>query len=255
MANAASRIATRLAGPFGTGRQASSLASSLFGSRERLPAEVELDPPRGPNVGEMLERCRFAHGGSPRNLGTSCRLPAAARTGKRERTGRIPFDARFRPSDGANPAMRAWAGACAPVVVPRRLADGAAPSGILRAAMSHPRRQQLRRLLRSGIRAASAIIALAVALPVAALGERIVALTLVLAASSLAVASRRDLRLAARNRIGAESEAAVRQALATLSNEGWRVRHAVDWPQGGDLDHLVRAPSGVGFVIETKTAR
>ena len=31
--------------------------------------------------------------------------------------------------------------------------------------------------------------------------------------------------------------------------------HAVDWPGRGDLDHVLRSPSGMGFVIETKTLR
>lgn len=121
--------------------------------------------------------------------------------------------------------------------------------------MSHPRREQLRRLLRGALRAVLAALALGAALPIATAGDGILAFTLVLVASGLALAGRRDLRLAARNRIGAESEAAVRQALDALTSDGWHVRHAVDWPSGGDLDHVVRAPSGMGFVIETKTLR
>jgi nuclease-like protein len=132
---------------------------------------------------------------------------------------------------------------------------GAALCGILAPAMSHPRREQLRRLLRGGIRAVLATIALGAALPIATAGDGILAFTLVLVASGLAVASRRDLRLAARNRVGAESEAAVRRALEALTSDGWQARHAVDWPNGGDLDHVVRAASGMGFVIETKTLR
>ena len=31
------------------------------------------------------------------------------------------------------------------------------------------------------------------------------------------------------------------------------VRNGVRWPGGGDIDHLVRSPDGVGFAIETKT--
>ena len=36
---------------------------------------------------------------------------------------------------------------------------------------------------------------------------------------------------------------------------GWRVTRTVDWPGRGDLDHVLRSPSGKGFVIETKTLR
>jgi Nuclease-related domain len=121
--------------------------------------------------------------------------------------------------------------------------------------MSHPRREQLRRLLRGGLRAVLATTALGAALPVATAEDGILACALALVASGLALASRRDLRLAARNRVGAESETAVRQALEALMSDGWHVRHAVDWSSGGDLDHVVRAASGMGFVIETKTLR
>ena len=67
--------------------------------------------------------------------------------------------------------------------------------------------------------------------------------------------SRRALRLAARSRVGADSEGQVRRALEPLAREGWSVTHAVDWPGRGDLDHVLRSPSGMGFVIETKTLR
>jgi hypothetical protein len=121
--------------------------------------------------------------------------------------------------------------------------------------MSHPRQEQLRRLLRGGLRAVLATTALGAALRIAIAGDGILACALVLVASALALASRRDLQLAARNKVGADSETAVRRALETLTSDGWQVRHAVDWPRGGDLDHVVRAASGMGFVIETKTLR
>ena len=61
--------------------------------------------------------------------------------------------------------------------------------------------------------------------------------------------------LAARSRVGAESEAEVRRVLERLDRDGWQVRHARRLAGRGDLDHVVRAPSGIGFVIETKTLR
>ena len=67
--------------------------------------------------------------------------------------------------------------------------------------------------------------------------------------------SRRALRLAGRSRVGADSEAQVRRVLEPLTREGWHVSHAVDWPGRGDLDHVLHSPSGLGFVIETKTLR
>jgi hypothetical protein len=41
----------------------------------------------------------------------------------------------------------------------------------------------------------------------------------------------------------------------SLEHEGWHVRHSLDWPGRGDLDHVVRAQSGIGFLVETKTLR
>src|SRR4051794_34827573 len=80
-------------------------------------------------------------------------------------------------------------------------------------------------------------------------------LFLALLSAVLALASRSALRLAARSCVGAKSETHVRRALEPLTREGWRVAHAVDWPGRGDLDHVLRSPSGMGFVIETKTLR
>jgi Nuclease-related domain len=86
-------------------------------------------------------------------------------------------------------------------------------------------------------------------------GHAGVATVLALRGAALAMASRRSLRLAERSRVGAASEARVRRALRPLEGEGWHVRHSLEWPGPGDLDHVVRAPSGVGFLIETKTLR
>src|SRR5215213_11981051 len=99
-------------------------------------------------------------------------------------------------------------------------------------------------------RAAGAAGALVTAVEEAQLG-----LLLALLSGVLALASRHSLSLAARSRVGADSEAQVRRALKPLVREGWRVEHAVDWPGRGDLDHVLRSPSGMGFVVETKTLR
>ena len=63
------------------------------------------------------------------------------------------------------------------------------------------------------------------------------------------------LRRAGRSRVGAVSEARVRRALDPLRAEGWRVAHGVRWRVGGDIDHVVCSPNGLGFAIETKTRR
>ena len=36
--------------------------------------------------------------------------------------------------------------------------------------------------------------------------------------------------------------------------EGWRLRHSLPCPGGGDIDHIAIAPGGVAFAIETKTS-
>jgi hypothetical protein len=121
--------------------------------------------------------------------------------------------------------------------------------------MSYPRRQQLRRLRRAASRAALAAVMLAVALVAAGAGELAASFVLLSLSGLLTLASRRAIRLAARSRVGAHSEDQVRRVLEQLAHEGWCVRHAVDRPGGGDVDHVVRAPSGIGFAIETKTLR
>lgn len=109
--------------------------------------------------------------------------------------------------------------------------------------------------MRAGRCVGGAAIASAAGVLLASAGHAGLALALGLAAVALGLLSRRALRLARRSRVGAESEAQVRRVLEPLRREDWRVQHALDWPGGGDLDHVVRAPSGIGFVIETKTLR
>lgn len=90
---------------------------------------------------------------------------------------------------------------------------------------------------------------------VAGAGDGTLAVMLLLLSGARALGSRRALRLSARSRVGAASEARVRRALEPLRSEGWRVQHALDWPRTGDLDHVIRSPAGIGFLIETKTQR
>jgi hypothetical protein len=67
--------------------------------------------------------------------------------------------------------------------------------------------------------------------------------------------ARHCLSLAKRSRIGARSEDEVRRALQALVAEGWRVRLSLCWRGRGDIDSVAIAPSGIAFVIETKTSR
>ena len=76
-----------------------------------------------------------------------------------------------------------------------------------------------------------------------------------LLAAALACDASLALRRARRSGVGADSETRVRRALEVLERDGWRARHSLDWPGRGDLDHVVRSPLGVGFMIETKTLR
>jgi hypothetical protein len=122
-------------------------------------------------------------------------------------------------------------------------------------AISHPRRQQLRRLQRALARGAQAALALAGALVLAQNGAVMLAIAVAILGAALLADGTRCLRLADRSRVGAASEECVRAALAPLRSEGWWVRHGVSWPCGGDVDHVVRSPAGMGFAIETKTRR
>jgi hypothetical protein len=96
-------------------------------------------------------------------------------------------------------------------------------------------------------------LALGVCLAVLAAGGGVAALVPLLLAAGLVVAGRRSLDLACRHRVGADAERAVRRTLDALRRDRWNVRHAVHWPGGGDIDHLVRSPHGRGFAVETKT--
>src|SRR3954469_5261239 len=120
---------------------------------------------------------------------------------------------------------------------------------------SYARRQEWRRLRTAASRGAGAAVAILAAVLAASADQAVLAILLVLASGALTRASRHALGLARRSRVGAVSEARVRRALEPLTGEGWQVRHALDWAGGGDLDHVVRSPSGIGFVIETKTLR
>jgi hypothetical protein len=119
--------------------------------------------------------------------------------------------------------------------------------------LSYPRRQQLHRLLRAALTATGALASVLLALVATADGLAAAATLLLLFAVGLAAASCHSLHLAARNRIGAESEIRVRHTLNRLRADGWRIIHGIDWAGHGDIDHVAVAPSGFGFAIETKT--
>ncbi len=118
--------------------------------------------------------------------------------------------------------------------------------------VSFPRRQQARRARRAAASGAAAIVAGALAATAAVAGATALAGLLALVMAALVVDARRWVRLAARSRVGAQSEAQVRRALSVLKAEGWRVRHSLLWGGRGDIDSVAIAPTGVAFTIETK---
>jgi len=126
-------------------------------------------------------------------------------------------------------------------------------SGHVIAGVSHPRRLWFRHSMRAGGWTLGLLASLVAAIALGGHGDA----TLVLAGMGVGLAclalGRREHRLARRARIGEHSERRVRAALSALERAGWTVRHSVLWPQSGDIDHIVTAPTGAAFVIETKT--
>jgi Nuclease-related domain len=108
-------------------------------------------------------------------------------------------------------------------------------------------------MFRAIVAATASATAGGLALVAAGAGATAVAGALVLMTVGLALDSRRWLRLAARSRVGARSEDDVRRALAGLEAEGWRLRHSLPYRGRGDIDSVAIAPTGIAFVIETKT--
>ena len=122
--------------------------------------------------------------------------------------------------------------------------------------ISYPRQQQYRRLGRAATTAVAALGVGLLALGARSVGAAPVAGVLLIVAAGLAAYARHWGRLAGRSRVGARSERTVRRALESLRVDGWRLRHSLPWPGGGDIDHVAIAPADVGlaFAIETKTS-
>jgi hypothetical protein len=118
---------------------------------------------------------------------------------------------------------------------------------------SYPRRQEYRRLRRAILSAATSAAAGGLAVAAAEAGATVVAGALLLLMGGLVINARRWLRLAARSRVGARSEDDVRDVLAALEPEGWRLCHSLAYGGRGDIDSLAIAPTGIGFAIEIKT--
>ena len=118
---------------------------------------------------------------------------------------------------------------------------------------SFPRRQLHRRLRRAAASGAAGLAACVLVFIVAGAGAWGVAGAVLLVAVGWFVDTRQWVRLAARGRIGAESEEEVRHALAALEAEGWRLRHSLAHGGRGDIDSVAIAPTEIAFAIEIKT--
>src|SRR5947209_17100697 len=119
--------------------------------------------------------------------------------------------------------------------------------------LNYARRQQYRRLCRAGRLGLAGLTAGLFGLLLIAIDFALPGCLLLAVAVIAGLRARHWLSLAGRSRVGARSEDEVRRALAPLRGHGWRVRHGLRWPGGGDIDSVAIAPSGVGFAIETKT--
>jgi hypothetical protein len=108
----------------------------------------------------------------------------------------------------------------------------------------------MRRAAASG---AAGLAAGALAAIAAAVGAIAIAGVLVLVMVGLLFRAHHWMRLAGRSRVGACSEDDVRRALAPLEAEGWRLRHSLPYRGRGDIDSVAIAPTGIAYIIETKT--
>ena len=84
-------------------------------------------------------------------------------------------------------------------------------------------------------------------------GRAVLAAVAFPAGCALIIAHTSAANHAARHRIGADSEQLVHDTLERLRPHGYTINHGSRWPAGGDIDHLVTTPDGLGFCIETKT--
>jgi Nuclease-related domain len=119
--------------------------------------------------------------------------------------------------------------------------------------VSYPRRQQrlwARKATLYEIAGTALFVAGFVALGT---GRAVLAVVAFPAGCALITAYTSAANRAARHRIGADSEQLVHDTLDRLRPHGYTITHGSRWHGGGDIDHLVRTPDGLGFCIETKT--
>ena len=118
--------------------------------------------------------------------------------------------------------------------------------------MNYPRRQQYRRLSRAAATAMASAGTVMLALAVVSAGAIQPRGSCSCSHSVWPVRSPLPVAGQAQS-CGGSLEDQVRRALAPLEVEGWRLRHSLPWRGRGDIDSLAIAPTGAGFVVETKT--
>ena len=123
----------------------------------------------------------------------------------------------------------------------------------VRTSLSYPRRQQrlwARKATLYQVTGTALFVAGFVALGT---GRAVLAVVAFPAGCALITAYTSAANRAARHRIGADSEQLVHDTLERLRPHGYTITHGSRWHAGGDIDHLVRTPDGLGLCIETKT--
>ena len=128
-----------------------------------------------------------------------------------------------------------------------------AASSLLGDPPTYPSRQRYRRLGRAAVAAAGCCALVLAAVVLVNAGAVELGAGSLIAALVAGLCSRRQLSMARRSAIGAQSEQEVRRALRPLVAEGWRVRHSLTWPGRGDIDSVAISPTGIAVAIETKT--
>lgn len=119
--------------------------------------------------------------------------------------------------------------------------------------VSYPRHQQQVWARKAAVYEMAGTALLIAAFVAIGTGRAALALIAFPAGCALITAHTAAANRAARNRIGADSEQLVHDTLERLRPHGYTITHGGRSPAGGDIDHLARAPNGLGFCIETKT--
>jgi Nuclease-related domain len=123
----------------------------------------------------------------------------------------------------------------------------------IRTPMSYPRHQQRLSARKATLYQVAGTALLVVAFVALGTGLAVLAAVAFPAGCALIIAYTSAANRAARHRIGADSEQLVRDTLERLRPDGYTITHGARWRGGGDIDHLVRTPDGLGLCIETKT--